>query len=120
VIYAITINDAPAERHRYDSAHEALHEKVCEQNVPMMCEMLFRFTDADHAVGYIFRFGEEKPYVSAAPHKTAYSKHLARYTWNEYVQSDAGRTIVVRGAALVCPGGYVTPSDFKPDPEVPK
>ena len=26
--------------------------------------MLFRYTDADHAEGYIFRPGEEEPYVS--------------------------------------------------------
>jgi len=64
VIYAITINDAPAERLRCNSAHEALHEKVRAQAPPFPCEVLSRYEDVDHAAAYIFRPGEEKPYVS--------------------------------------------------------
>jgi len=64
VIYAITVNDAPAERHRYNSAHEALHEHVCAQASAFPCEVLSRYDDIDHAAAYIFRLGEEKPYVS--------------------------------------------------------
>jgi hypothetical protein len=64
VIYAITINDVPAERHRYYSAHEALHEKVRAQAPPFPCEVLSHYPDVDHAAAYIFRPGEEKPYVS--------------------------------------------------------
>lgn len=57
--------------------------------------------------------------LSSAPQETVYSERLSRFVWTEHVQSAAGRTIVVKGAALVCPGGYVTPSDFKADAEVP-
>jgi hypothetical protein len=64
MIYAVTINDALTERHRCNSADEALHEKVCEQQTPTPCDMFFHFTDTDHGTAYIFRPGEEKPYVS--------------------------------------------------------
>jgi hypothetical protein len=64
MIYAITLDDAPAERHGYDSAKEALHEQVCAQDPPMPCQIIYRYADADHAAGYVYRPGEKKPYVS--------------------------------------------------------
>jgi len=64
MIYAITLNDTPAERHTYDSAKEALHEQVCAQDPPMPCKVLCRYADTDHAAGYIFHPGEKEPYAS--------------------------------------------------------
>jgi hypothetical protein len=49
------------------------------------------------------------------PRETIYSGRLARYTWTEHVQTEAGHTVVVRGEALVCSSDHVTPSDLSGD-----